>query len=377
VVAIFTYKPLRIVQNFFIISLSVADMAVALLVMPFHVSIILYDEWIFGFAFCDMWLTFDIMLCTASILNLCVIALDRYFAIHDPLSYAQKRTLSRMLVMVCAAWLTSGAISVPPLFGWNDKTNGSLYDADSGQCHLTDERSYVIYSACGSFYIPLCIMSFVYLKIFMATRKRLRERARASAASRLPMLRNTKSNNIIYNDPGSEVSTNDFPMAKDVSSSCTPETPKITHNDENNAASNNSSASGANQSLRVVNNNQETSQTKMTSFFEQKQRISLSKERRAARTLGFIMGAFVVCWLPFFMFYVIVPFCPECVVDGSSSVEIAVVILGYVNSTLNPIIYTIFNKDFQRAFHAIYVKMFRCRKRLSSTTIQLNGRTMV
>jgi 5-hydroxytryptamine receptor 1 len=83
-------------------------------------------------------------------------------------------------------------------------------------------------------------------------------------------------------------------------------------------------------------------------FIEEKQRISLSKERRAARTLGIIMGVFVVCWLPFFLMYVIVPFCDSCC--PSDKLIYFITWLGYINSALNPIIYTIFNMDFRRAF---------------------------
>jgi octopamine/tyramine receptor len=83
-------------------------------------------------------------------------------------------------------------------------------------------------------------------------------------------------------------------------------------------------------------------------FIEEKQRISLSKERRAARTLGIIMGVFVFCWLPFFLMYVIVPFCASCC--PSEKLINTVTWLGYINSALNPIIYTIFNLDFRRAF---------------------------
>lgn len=86
-------------------------------------------------------------------------------------------------------------------------------------------------------------------------------------------------------------------------------------------------------------------------FIEEKQRISLSKERRAARTLGIIMGVFVVCWLPFFLMYVIVPFCPSCC--PSRRMINFITWLGYINSALNPVIYTIFNMDFRRAFRKL------------------------
>lgn len=365
VMAIFIYKPLRSVQNFFIISLSVADMAVAILVMPFHISNILVNEWIYGFAFCDLWLTFDILLCTASILNICVIALDRYFAIHDPLNYASKRTSKRVLFMIVAAWVTSAAISVPPLFGWSDKTHGSLFDPESGQCHLTEEKGFVIYSACGSFYIPLAIMSFVYLKIFLATRKRLRERAKASAATKLSCMTGTKPGQNISCDHASEASNE--PLTKENNASKGTPTHTTTQK---------SGPSGEPRVYLAVNNNRESDQ-KISTFFEEKQKISLSKERRAARILGFIMGAFIICWLPFFLYYVIMPFCPDCMKNGSASVEMAVVVLGYINSCLNPIIYTIFNNDFQKAFQYICVKKFKCKSSRATTTIKINGQTMV
>lgn len=83
-------------------------------------------------------------------------------------------------------------------------------------------------------------------------------------------------------------------------------------------------------------------------FIEEKQKISLSKERRAARTLGIIMGVFVICWLPFFLMYVILPFCESCC--PTDKFKNFITWLGYINSGLNPVIYTIFNLDYRRAF---------------------------
>ncbi|CAK6970318.1 -hydroxytryptamine receptor 1F [Scomber scombrus] len=83
-------------------------------------------------------------------------------------------------------------------------------------------------------------------------------------------------------------------------------------------------------------------------------RISGSRERKAASTLGLIIGAFVICWLPFFVKEVIVNTCSSC----STSMEMADFLtwLGYLNSLINPLIYTIFNEDFKKAFQ----RLVRC-----------------
>lgn len=79
---------------------------------------------------------------------------------------------------------------------------------------------------------------------------------------------------------------------------------------------------------------------------------SSKRERKAAKTLAIITGAFVVCWMPFFVIAVLLPICAdECPI---SPVIISLFLwLGYFNSTLNPILYTIFNQDFRNAFTRI------------------------
>ena len=108
----------------------------------------------------------------------------------------------------------------------------------------------------------------------------------------------------------------------------------------------------------------------MHKFINEKAKISLSKERKAARTMAIIVTTFIVCWLPFFLMYVILPFCSSCARGPKvlkflfalpfSKIKVFffqligfITWLGYVNSTLNPIIYTIFNMDFREAFKRI------------------------
>ncbi|XP_067145437.1 probable G-protein coupled receptor No18 [Centruroides vittatus] len=331
ILSVFTYKPLRNVQNMFIVSLAVADIAVAVLVMPFNVAYSILGRWLFGLHMCEMWLTCDVLCCTASILNLCAIALDRYWAIHDPINYAQKRTLKRVLVMILLVWVISILISVPPLIGWNDWPD--MFD-ETTPCRLTEEKGYVIYSSSGSFFIPLFIMTTVYFKIFQATKRRLREKSKA-AAKFAKSNSSGKSIQLKYIPP--ETTTTQI-IAMDSTCEDAIESPSSTPTDQFRTNGSRKSDTTTRNGLGSVNVRQ---------YMEQKQRISLSRERRAARILGIVMGVFVLCWLPFFLMYVILPFCQNCHISDRGINFITW--LGYVNSALNPIIYTVFNEDFRKA----------------------------
>ncbi|XP_015184305.1 PREDICTED: putative tyramine receptor 2 isoform X2 [Polistes dominula] len=378
ILSVFTYRPLRIVQNFFIVSLAVADLALAILVMPFNLAYLLLGKWIFGIHFCKLWLTCDVLCCTASILNLCAIALDRYWAITDPINYAQKRTLKRVLGTIAGVWVLSGAISSPPLAGWNDWPEQL---EDDTPCQLTRRQGYVIYSALGSFFIPLFLMSLVYLEIFLATRKRLRDRARQSRLGAVQSTRHREA------DDAESVSSETNHNERSTTTPRTHAKPSLIDPDEptevttggggggggggsgHAAATGTGTGTGTGTSTTatttagsITGNSRRAASgsghhqnppttTTVYQFIEERQRISLSKERRAARTLGVIMGVFVVCWLPFFLMYVIVPFCPAC----CPSIRLSYIItwLGYLNSALNPLIYTIFNLDYRRAFRKL------------------------
>ncbi|NXX72687.1 DRD1L protein, partial [Spizella passerina] len=92
--AILRFRHLRNkVTNWFVLSLAISDLCVALLVMPWKaVTEVAGGSWLFGSHFCDTWVAFDIMCSTASILHLCIISLDRYWAIASPFRYERRMT---------------------------------------------------------------------------------------------------------------------------------------------------------------------------------------------------------------------------------------------------------------------------------------------
>ena len=79
------------VQNYFIASLAVSDLLVGLFIMPLSLANELMGYWAFGEILCQLWLCTDVLLCTASILNLAVISLDRYWSITRAVTYPRQR----------------------------------------------------------------------------------------------------------------------------------------------------------------------------------------------------------------------------------------------------------------------------------------------
>ncbi|XP_053305908.1 5-hydroxytryptamine receptor 7 [Spea bombifrons] len=78
VISVCFVKKLRQPSNYLIVSLALADLSVAIAVMPFViVTDLIGGKWIFGHVFCNVFIAMDVMCCTASIMTLCVISIDR------------------------------------------------------------------------------------------------------------------------------------------------------------------------------------------------------------------------------------------------------------------------------------------------------------
>lgn len=77
------------------------------------------------------------------------------------------------------------------------------------------------------------------------------------------------------------------------------------------------------------------------------QSLKIHKEYKAAKQLGFIISAFFLCWIPYFITFMVMAFCRECV---HHEFHMFTIWLGYINSTLNPFIYPLCNRSFRRVF---------------------------
>ncbi|XP_051510810.1 5-hydroxytryptamine receptor 1E-like [Myxocyprinus asiaticus] len=311
IAAICTTKKLHLPANYLICSLAVTDFLVAVLVMPISIIYITMETWSLGQIVCEAWLSVDVTCCTCSILHLCVIALDRYWAITKAIEYARKRTARHAAIMVATVWVISIFISMPPLF-WRHRE-------DSGgppQCIIEhDHMGYTIFSTFGAFYIPMTLILILYYRIYSAAKTLYQKRG----SSRHLSSRSTDSQNslnhcrVTHAFCVSDVSTSDPTMEFD----------------RNNA------------SIRIPPFDMELPEN------DERSQICTSRERKAARILGLILGAFILCWLPFFLKELLVGLK---MVNPSPHVSDILTWLGYVNSLINPLLYTSFNEDFKLAF---------------------------
>lgn len=345
-------------------SLACADLFVGLIVMPFAIVQVMYgDYWPLGRTYCDLWHSIDVCASTASILDLCVIALDRYSAITNPISYHQTFFVKRWPYLLVTVWLCSGLISFPAVAYWRYAAR----DNAANTCLFPDDIYYIVFSSLISFYIPLFVMIFVYIRIYRAAIKQLHAfKTGVKVAS--PTTKKKKKKKGAVND---ETTINPPPdiclrihrgkyhgvpsLTRDSSSTMNNlEVVRTTTPDERlnlpqgkSPKSMRKSISGAllndhqnhslsrfsmptlvapgtstdHHQLTIINPNpskrkasQETlspfdsagrlPKTTSTSGMNSigKRLTKFSKEQKATITLAYVMGIFVICWLPFFLY---------------------------------------------------------------------------
>ncbi|KAL6474579.1 hypothetical protein SRHO_G00090740 [Serrasalmus rhombeus] len=332
--SVYAEKALKTTTNYFIVSLAVADLLLAVLVLPLFVYAEFQDGvWSLNMTICDGLMTMDVMLCTASIFNLCAISIDRFIAVSVPLNYNRKHVDHRQIVLLSATWILALAVASPVLFGINDVPN-----RDHRECKLED-NNYIVYSSVCSFFVPCPIMLMLYCGIFRGLRKweearkaKLKrgiqacQKLQEAAASLPPLASLPPPLPPIIEKDFSDINLEELDQDPDPIDHY----PTECKDGPVNSLSYPDGAYNQNQ-------NQERKRAKIN-----------GRERKAMRVLPVVVGAFLFCWTPFFVVHTMRALCEDC--DIPSSLISIATWLGYVNSALNPIIYTVFNTEFRKFF---------------------------
>ncbi|NXI41906.1 ADA2B protein, partial [Galbula dea] len=162
---------------------------------------------------------------------------------------------------------------------------------DRPQCKLNEEAWYILSSSIGSFFAPCLIMILVYLRIYLIAKRRHCSR--------------------ISPQPG--------------------EHPRDT---------------------LATRTGQVVLAHRPPALNPWRRKTQVNREKRFTFVLAVVIGVFVLCWFPFFFLYSLGALCPQrCKVPDS--IFQFFFWIGYCNSSLNPVIYTIFNQDFRKAFRRL------------------------
>ncbi|CAF0768258.1 unnamed protein product [Adineta ricciae] len=299
-------------------------------VLPFSSTLeILEGKWLFGRTFCHIWLAIDVLYCTASIYGLMFISIERYIGVTRPLRYPIIITHSRTLFAILIAWLVSILVSIVPFLGWHNEVK--LIDQ---ACLVNDNLSYVLFSCSFSFYIPLIIILCVYGRIY---NEAIRQHAFLTGGEKKVRLKETD---------GQECVTLRIHIPQHLSASTTSLSNTI-HSSSSTLATN-----GRRFSTLLTPNGP----NKLSKFM---------RERKAAKTLGIVVGMFILCWSPFFLLLPI-----KALTNYDPGLIFSICFwLGYCNSCFNPFIYAFSSREFRRSFESI----LRChRKQYRRTSISLS-----
>ncbi|RXM33844.1 G-protein coupled receptor 161 [Acipenser ruthenus] len=106
-------------SNKFVFSLTLSNLLLSVLVLPFVIASSIRREWIFGVVWCNFTALLYLLVSSASMLTLGAIAIDRYYAVLYPMVYPMKITGNRAVVAILYVWLHSLIGCLPPLFGWS------------------------------------------------------------------------------------------------------------------------------------------------------------------------------------------------------------------------------------------------------------------
>ncbi|KAH9491386.1 Dopamine receptor 2 [Bulinus truncatus] len=295
---------LRIVTNYFIVSLAIADVMVGGVVMPFSISNELTKSiWLYGQAWCDMWRSLDVLASTASILNLCVISLDRYWAITDPIAYPSKMSNSKVCILIALVWFCSAGISFPAIAWWRAVTPSDL---PKHKCLFTEDSAYLIISSVVSFYVPCIIMMFVYCKIYRAALSQIEGiKSGCKVTADCPRGDNGEVMTLRIHRGGYHLRN------------------EITASSYDRGISDSENESPLSSRHHIYHHNPpHPHQLRSTTFITKKIRhfaiskklAKLAKEQKAAKTLGIVVGVFIICWVPFFCANVLYGIChSDCV----------------------------------------------------------------
>jgi len=321
-IIVYKNKDLQTVTNLYILNLAAADIMVSVLSIPFTVVTVITGHWLFGDTACVALGFLTILSFITSVMSLGMIAINRYFYIVKWNTYKKTFSKKKSLLYAAAVWIVSISLASPPLFGWAEYS----FIPGKSYCFVYWPSNvyfmYFMITVC--FFGPLSVMAFSYYNILMFTKNLKR---------RIAVSRNYLVPTPVHHEPTTEEKTQ-----KD-----NPEDIKVE---------------------RPGMNRHEEGTFKMTLRSKPKFQIT-PEETKITNMFLCVVALFIICWAPFVitMFFDVYYSRPL-----PHTVDMATLLLGYLNSMCNPILYGLCNSAFKQGFLNLYSRFLPKRFKPTNVT---------
>ncbi|XP_073245739.1 G-protein coupled receptor 161-like [Porites lutea] len=294
---------LRTITNMFILNLAAADILVSVLSMPVTMVTIVKEHWVFGHTACVVLGYFTILSFIASVMSLGMIAINRYFYIVKWNTYTINFTKTKALLYAAGVWFVSMSLASPPLFGWAEYR----FIPGKSYCFVYWPSNvyfmYFMITVC--FFGPLSVMAFSYYNILNFT-KNIRIKVSRNNLTPKPRQLETQGANEMQNEVV-ETMENKSPLTRF--------------------------------------NSHPSVQSK-----SQKPRLT-PEEQQMTNTFLLVLALFIICWAPFAITMFFDVYYPQPLPRPIDTISL---LLGYLNSMCNPVLYGMRNSAFKQGFVNLY-----------------------
>ncbi|MEE6496842.1 hypothetical protein FKM82_002503, partial [Ascaphus truei] len=164
ILSVLRNKKLQNAGNLFVVSLCVADLLVAVYPYPLILISIFHNGWTLGNIHCQISGFLMGLSVIGSIFNITAIAINRYCYICHSLSYDKIYNLRRTCCYLCLTWILTVIAIVPNFFVGSLQYDPRIYSCTFAQ---TVSSSYTITVVVVHFLVPLAVVTFCYLRIWV------------------------------------------------------------------------------------------------------------------------------------------------------------------------------------------------------------------
>uniref|UniRef100_A0A3P9I6I6 Muscarinic acetylcholine receptor n=1 Tax=Oryzias latipes TaxID=8090 RepID=A0A3P9I6I6_ORYLA len=393
-------RHLQTVNNYFLFSLACADLIIGVFSMNLYTVYIIVGYWPLGPVVCDLWLALDYVVSNASVMNLLIISFDRYFCVTKPLSYPTRRTTKMAGLMIAAAWILSFILWAPAILFWQFIVGQRT--VPPGECYIQflSNPAVTFGTAIAAFYLPVVIMTVLYIHISLASRSRVSKHKPEKKEKKTPSL---LKSHLIRQNNNNETSPQPSPRCTpklSVDSTTTAvetvkngrvEEPKPAEPEPLGQPTSNSSVPKVNPASRwskikivtkqagdecitaieivppvegaerhsIPISRPRTVARKFASIARsqvKRKRQMAAREKKVTKTIFAILLAFIITWTPYNVMVLISTFCHSCVPDTVWAIGYW---LCYVNSTINPACYALCNATFKKTFKNLLLCQYK------------------